>query len=113
MHSNETPLITRKLTATAFQRQIFQELLDFLKFIRIKEAAGSSFEKREPTKLLQYYKISELYIETKEEMNQIIKNYPKLKSVVDNLYKLLDVFKENDSNALILLDAYMQFSELK
>ncbi|MCF6796752.1 hypothetical protein L1M59_11535 [Bacillus sp. ET1] len=113
MHNNENSVITRKLTATAFQRQIFQELLDFIKFIRIKETAGGNFEKREPTKLLQYYKIHELYIESKEELSQLIKNYPKLKLVVDNLYKLLDVFKENDSNACILLDAYMQFSQLK
>ncbi|AXN41038.1 hypothetical protein [Peribacillus butanolivorans] len=113
MQNNETSVITRKLTASTFQRQIFQELLDFLKYIRIKETAEGNFEKREPTKLLQYYKISELYIESKEEISQLKKNYPNLKSVVGNINKLLDVFKENDSNAFLLLDAYLQFSQLK
>ncbi|QTL47333.1 hypothetical protein [Priestia aryabhattai] len=113
MYNNESSVVIRKLSAASFQRQIFEEFLDFLKLIRIKENADDNFEKREPTKLLQYYKISELYIESQEEICQLTKNYPQLNLDVNNLHKLLDVFNENESNACILLDAYMQFSQLK
>ncbi len=111
---NEGIIFSRKLTSIEFQRLIFEELLDFFKLIRIKESIGNDFEKREPTELIQFFMISELYSEAEKQLNGLINNYPNLKPVIgDKLYELIKIFKENDNNAFILLNSYMKFSEVK
>lgn len=49
---------TRSLTAGGFQRQCFDETLDFFKQHRIKESESGVFEKREPTGLESFIRRS-------------------------------------------------------
>lgn len=102
----------RKLSASAFQRLIFGEILDFFRLVGITETAGDDFQKREPTKLLEYYSIEELYNESLKQLEELIKTYHDLK-FGDRLKELIGVFKDNSSNAFILLNSYLEFSAIK
>lgn len=104
----------RSLTAGEFQRQCFEETLDFFKQIRIKESESGLFEKREPTALLSYDSIQELYEKCSTELHALTEDYPDLKETVGSaMEEILDRFFEDDVNGLRLLDAYGDFSVLK
>ncbi len=66
----------RSLTVAEFQRQCFEEVLDFFKQIRIQESLKSEFTKREVTELLTYFTIPELYQKCKEQLQQLRSDYP-------------------------------------
>ncbi len=104
----------RTLTAGEFQRQCFEEVLDFLKQLRIKESEKTEFTKREPTELLSYDSISELYNKCIAQINELINSYPELQDVIGNqLYGMVERFNDEDVNGLKLLDVYNDFSQLK
>lgn len=104
----------RTLTAGEFQRQCFEESLDFFKQLRIRESGSGVFTKREPTELLTYGTIPELYEKCRRELAALIKEYPYLGDTVGKeMGMLLDCFFETDINGLRLLDVYGDFSELK
>ncbi|AZJ20068.1 hypothetical protein CT694_10330 [Bacillus wiedmannii bv. thuringiensis] len=113
MNNSKDSLIIRKISASRFQIQVFEECLDFLKFIRIQEETGKDFVKRNITTLLQHLQISEMHIRAKDELGKLIENYPQLKSIGEKMNIMLDIFKENSNDASILLDEYIKFSNLK
>lgn len=104
----------RELTAGEFQRQCFEEVLDFLKQLRIKMSEKGQFVKREPTKLLMYYSIPELHRMCVEQTVELIANYPELKDTVGTpLDGITEKLFDDDVNGLKLLDAYEDFAQLK
>jgi hypothetical protein len=104
----------RTLTAGEFQRQCFEEVLDFLKQLRIKASANSEFTKREPTELLSYDTIEELYNKTILQMKDLVSTYSDLDEVINgNLSDIVDRFYDQDVNGLKLLSVYDDFSQLK
>ncbi|WP_279146073.1 MULTISPECIES: hypothetical protein [Clostridium] len=109
---DQNNIITRKLTSSAFQRQIFEELLDFFRIIGIMETSGSEFQKREPTKLIEYFTTEELYSESINQLKELIVLYPKL-TFLNYLTNLIEVFNSQGGNGNLLLNSYLDFSDLK
>lgn len=89
------------------------ELLDFLKLVRINETAGENFEKREPTDLLRHYEISELTVEVHKQLDALQQEFAKLHAMCEILRNFLELFSANERNALNLLNAYFNFSEVR
>lgn len=111
MHNN---YFLRILTAGEFQRQCFEEVLDLLKQLRIKESEKAEFTKREPTELLSYDTISELFDKCMSQMKELVVLYPELQDIINNrLYNIVNRFNDDDVNGLKLLDVYNEFSQLK
>lgn len=104
----------KSLTTGEFQRQCFEEVLDFLKQLRIQESQQESFTKREPTALLTYLPIAKLYETCKGELVSLITMFPALAERIEQpLLHILDEIYTQSANGLQLLDAYGEFSELK
>lgn len=111
MHSD---YFLRILTAGEFQRQCFEEVLDLLKQLRIKESEKAEFTKREPTELLSYDTIPELFEKCVAQMRELVDSYPELQDVINNrLNDIVKRFNDDDVNGLKLLDVYGEFSQLK
>lgn len=104
----------KSLTAGEFQRQCFEEILDFLKLLRIQESQQEKFTKREPTALLIYMPISKLYETCKEELTALLTMFPSLAVKIEQpLFSILDDVYAQSANGLQLLDAYGAFADLK
>lgn len=93
----------RSLTAGEFQRQCFEETLDFFRQLRIKESESGVFEKREPTALLSYDSIQELYKKCSAELHALTEDYPDLKEAVGSAMEgILNRYFKADVNGLSL-----------
>lgn len=111
MQNNE---FLRTLTAGEFQRQCFEEVLDFLKQLRIKASEKAEFTKREPTELLSYDSIPKLYEKCVYQMKELTELYPELADVINNhLYNIVEGFYDKNVSGLKLLEVYGDFSQLK
>jgi hypothetical protein len=104
----------RTLTAGEFQRQCFEEVLDFLKQLGIKASEKAEFTKREPTELLSYDSIDELHDKCVRQMNEMVAAYPELDGVINGqLSDMVEGFYDEDVSGLKLLEVYGDFSQLK
>lgn len=109
----QSHILSRRITSTVFQRQIYTELLDFLKLIRIVETSGDRFEKREPADLLRYYESIELIAEVNSQLDTVRKDFETLHDMCEKLKQLIGEISINERNALNLLDAYLDFSKVR